>query len=142
MSDLVEIAFPNEAKAERVRQKLLAMQTEHLIELGDAVITVKDSAGHINLNRTISTAAAGTAAGTFWGALIDDQWMRETAAALQPGTVALFLLLRKVTADEVLDRLRGEGGTVMKTSLDHTKEAALQAALAEVKATLPASSPA
>ena len=44
----------------------------------------------------------------------------------------------KYTADKVLERLKGEGGTVLKTSLDHTKEAALQAALAEVKAAVPA----
>jgi uncharacterized membrane protein len=43
MADLVVIAFPNEAKAEEVRQKLLAMQKEYLIELGDAVIAVKDA---------------------------------------------------------------------------------------------------
>ena len=36
MSDLVVIAFPTEAKAEEVRQKLLAMQKEYLIELRDA----------------------------------------------------------------------------------------------------------
>ena len=44
MSDLVVIAFATEAKAEEVRQKLLAMQKEYLIELGDAVIAVKDNA--------------------------------------------------------------------------------------------------
>jgi hypothetical protein len=33
----------------------------------------------------------------------------------------------------------GEGGTVLTTSRDHTKEAALQAALAGVQAALPAS---
>jgi len=49
------------------------------------------------------------------------------------------LLIRKVTPDKVLDGLRGEGGTVMRTSLDHTKEAALQAALAGVQATVPTS---
>jgi hypothetical protein len=43
------------------------------------------------------------------------------------------VLVRKVTADKVLEGLKGEGGTVMKTSLDHTKEAALQAALAGVR---------
>jgi uncharacterized membrane protein len=43
-------------------------------------------------------------------------------------------LVRKVTADKVLEGLKGEGGTVLKTSLDHTKEAALQAALAGVQA--------
>jgi uncharacterized membrane protein len=51
---------------------------------------------------------------------------------------ALFVLVRKVTADKVLERLKGEGGTVMKTSLDHTKETALQAALTEAKAAIPA----
>ena len=48
------------------------------------------------------------------------------------------MLVRKVTADGVLERLKGEGGTVMKTSLDHTKETALQAALTEAKAAIPA----
>jgi uncharacterized membrane protein len=62
--------------------------------------------------------------------------MKEVAAAIQPGTAALFLLIRKLTADKVLEGLRGEGGTVMRTSLDHTKEAALQAALADVQATV------
>jgi uncharacterized membrane protein len=60
--------------------------------------------------------------------------MKEVAASIQPGTAALFLLIRKVTADKVLEGLRGEGGTVLRTSLDHTKEEALQAALAGVQA--------
>src|SRR5207342_487117 len=169
MSDLVVIAFPTEAKAEEVRQKLLAMQKEYLIELGDAVVAVKDSNGNIKLNQLINTTAAGAVTGAFWGSLIgliflmplvgaalgaasgtlsgyltdlgiDDKWMKETAAAIKPGTAALFVLVRKVTADKVLDRLKGEGGTVLKTSLDHSKEAALQAALAEVKAAVPAAS--
>jgi len=163
MSDLVVIAFPTEAKAEEVRQKLLAMQKEYLIELGDAVIAVKDAQGRVKLNQLLNTTAAGAVSGTFWGALIgliflmplagaalgaasgtlggyltdvgiDDKWMKETAAAIHPGTAALFVLVRKMTAEKVLEGLKGEGGTVLKTSLDHTKEAALQAALADVRA--------
>src|SRR6201999_607145 len=57
MSDLVVIAFPTEAKAEEVRQKLLAMQKDYLIELGDAVIAVKDDKGNIKLNQMINTTA-------------------------------------------------------------------------------------
>jgi uncharacterized membrane protein len=67
--------------------------------------------------------------------------MKKTAAAVQPGTAALFALVRKFTADRVLDGLRGDGGTVLKTSLDHAKEAALQVALAGVQAAIPASPP-
>jgi uncharacterized membrane protein len=59
MSDLVVIAFPTEAKAEEVRQKLLAMQKEYLIEVGDAVIAVKGAQGHIKLKQMINATAAG-----------------------------------------------------------------------------------
>ena len=167
MSDLVVIAFPDEAKAEEVRQKLLKMQKEYLLELGDAVIAVKDAHGNVKLNQLINTTKVGAVGGTFWGALIgliflmplagaalgaasgalggyltdvgiDDKFMKETAAAIQPGTAALFVLARKVTADKVMEGLKGEGGTILKTSLDHTKEAALQAALKGVQAVIPA----
>src|SRR6476660_4312210 len=163
MSDLVVIAFPTEAKAEEVRQKLLAMQKEYLIELGDAVIAIKDDQGRIKLNQLLNTTAAGAVSGAFWGSLIgliflmplvgaaigaasgviggkltdigiNDKWMKDVAAAIQPGTAALFLLIRKLTADKVLEGLKGEGGTVMKTSLDYTKEAALQEALTGMQA--------
>ena len=170
MSDLVVIAFPTEAKAEEVRQKLLGMQKEYLLELGDAVVAVKDAKGNIKLNQMINTTAAGAVGGAFWGTLIgliflmplagaalgaasgavggaltdvgiNDKFMKDTAAAIQPGTAALFVLVRKVTADKVLEGLKGEGGTVLKTSLDHTKETALQAALASVQAAVPARLP-
>ena len=168
MADLVVFAFPTEAKAEEVGQKLLAMQKEYLIELGDAAIAVKDAKGRIKLNQLLNTTASGAVSGTFWGTLIgliflmplagavigaasgaiggalsdvgiNDRWMKEVAAAIQPA--ALFLLIRKVTADKVLESLRGEGGTVMKTSLDHTKEAALQIALSGIQRVVPASTP-
>jgi uncharacterized membrane protein len=169
MSDLVVIGFPTEAKAEEVRQKLLAMQKDYLLEMSDAVIAVKDAQGQIKLNQLFNTTAAGAVTGAFWGTLvgliflmplagaalgaasgslsgyladvgINDKWMKETAAAIQPGTAALFVLVRKVTADKVLEGLKGEGGTVLRTSLDHTKQAALQAALADVQAAMPAAS--
>jgi len=46
------------------------------------------------------------------------------------GNAALFLLIKKMTTDKVLADLTGEGGIVLKTSLDHTKEQALRDALA------------
>jgi uncharacterized membrane protein len=54
MSDLVFIAFPSEQKAEEVRDKVLAMQKEYLIELGDAVVAVKDTNGRIKLNQLMT----------------------------------------------------------------------------------------
>ena len=158
MSDLVFIAFPNEAKAEEVRQKVLGLQREYLIELGDAVVVVKDAEGRVKLNQLINSTAAGAVSGALWGTLIgfiflmplvgtalgaasgalggkltdigiDDTFMKEAAGALQPGSAGLFLLIRKMTADKVLADLKGIGGTVMRTSLDEKAESALRAAI-------------
>lgn len=70
MSDLVFIAFPSEAKAEEVRAKILEMQKDYLIEIGDAVIAAKDANGHVKLNQLFNTTAAGAAGGAFWGLLV------------------------------------------------------------------------
>src|SRR5215470_316956 len=139
MADLVEITFPSEEKAEQVRQKLLDMQNEYLIELADAVIAVKQPNGRVKLNQLVSTTATGAVSGTFWGALIgmiflmplagaaigaasgalggaladvgiNDRFMKDAAQSLQSGQAALFLLIRKMTTDKVLAALQGEGG--------------------------------
>jgi uncharacterized membrane protein len=159
MSDLVVIAFPSEEKAEAVRTRVLNLQKTYLIELEDAVVAVKHEDGKIKLNQMVSTTAAGAASGSFWGLLIgmlfmvplvgvalgaasgalagaltdvgiNDAFMKDLSQALQPGDAALFLLIRKLTADKVLEDLQGVGGTVLRTSFDHTRENALREALA------------
>ncbi len=167
MSDLVVIAFPTEAKAEEVRQKVLNLQKEYLIELGDAAIAVRQADGSVRLNQLINTTAVGAVSGVLWGSLIgliflmplagaalgaasgamsgwltdvgvNDSFMKEVAGSLEPGNAALFLLIRKFTADKVLEDLKGVGGKVMRTSFDHTKEDALRAALAAATQAVPA----
>ena len=64
--------------------------------------------------------------------------MRQAARTLQSGNAALFLLIRKMTTGKVLQALQGEGGTVIRTSFDESKEEALRTALAG--ATPPAAS--
>src|SRR5438046_9014173 len=81
MADLVQITFPSEEKAEQVRQKLLDLQKEYLIELSDAVIAVKQPNGHIKLNQLFHPTAAGALSGTFWGALIGMIFLMPLAGA-------------------------------------------------------------
>src|SRR5258707_12866113 len=81
MADLVEIAFPSEEKAEQVRQKLLDLQKEYLIELSDAVIAVKQPNGHVKLNQLFNPTATGALSGTFWGALIGMIFLMPLAGA-------------------------------------------------------------
>ena len=82
-------------------------------------------------------AASGAVAGALTDAGINDRFMKEVAASLDAGNAALFLLIRKVTADKVLAGLKGIGGKVLRTSFDETKEEALRAALAGAQATKP-----
>ena len=158
MSDLVVIVYPTEAKAEEMRQKILGLQKEYLIEVGDAAIAVKHADGTVKLNQLFSTTAAGAATGGLWGLLIglvflnpilgvalgaasgaisgalsdygvNNDFMKKLGESLQPGNAALFLLIRKFTADKVLEAMKGTGGTVLQTSLDDSKEKALRDAI-------------
>ena len=70
MADLIAVTFPSEAKAEEVRQMVLGLQKEYLIDIGDACIAVKTDSGSVKLNQLVSTTAAGAASGGFWGLLI------------------------------------------------------------------------
>ena len=171
MSDLVVIVYPTEARAEEMRQKLIGLQKEYLIEIGDAAIAVMQEGGKVKLNQLLNTTAMGAVSGSFWGLLIgaiflmpvfgaalgaasgalggaltdygvDDKFMKELSGSLQPGNAALFVLVKKMTGDKVLEAIRGTGGTVLKTSLDHTQEQKLRDALADAHGAAPAAAPA
>jgi uncharacterized membrane protein len=140
LSDLLVIEFPSEEKADGVREMLLAMRQEYLIELGDAVVAVKDDRGRVKLNQRFQPVVQSAVSGMLWGSLIgllfmmplagaavgaasarrgrlvdlgiNDVFMRHAARTLQSGNAALFLLIRNMTTDKVLAALRGAGGTV------------------------------
>src|SRR5690242_7513158 len=81
MSDLLVIEFPTEAEAESVRQRVLAMQKDYLIELGDAVVAVKAPDGSVKLNQLFQPVKAGAVSGMFWGTLIGLLFMMPLAGA-------------------------------------------------------------
>ncbi len=160
MADLIAVVFESEAKAEEVRNRILALSKDYLIDIGDAAIAVKTADGKVKLNQLMNMTAAGAAGGSFWGLLIgvlflnplvgvaagaaggaiagaltdvgvDDKFMKGLAAAdIKPGEAILFVLVKKVTGDKVLEDLKGIGGRVLQTSLDHEREDRLRAALA------------
>jgi uncharacterized membrane protein len=137
---------------------LIKLQKEHLIELEDAAVIVKNAEGKIKLNQAIDLTTAGAVSGGFWGLLIgtlflspllgaavgaaagaasgalsdigvDDKFMKSLGETLQPKTSALFVLVRKVTPDKVLEEIAPYGGTVLRTSLTKDEEAQLQEVL-------------
>jgi len=160
MSNLVAVIFDDEATAFEMRAALAKMQKEYLIDMEDAVVVTKDEKGKIKLHQAIHLTAAGAIGGGFWGMLIgliffnpllgmaigagagalsgaltdvgiDDKMMKDLAAAFKPGHSALFVLVRKATADKVLEGLKpfAGKGKVFQTSLSKDSEEALRAVL-------------
>jgi uncharacterized membrane protein len=76
-------------------------------------------------------AAGGALAGKTTDYGIPDQFMKDLAGKLQPGTSMLFVLFRKVTWEKVLPRISQYGGTVTHSSLSPEAEARIQSALTE-----------
>jgi uncharacterized membrane protein len=160
MSNLVAIAYPDEATAAEVAQTLLELQKEHSIELEDLVVAIRKDDGKIKLKQSFSPAATGAAGGALWGGLIgliflmpllgaaiggatgaatgaltdvgvDDDFMKQLGEKLQPGGAALFVLVRRSTPDKVLPRVSQYGGDVIHSSLSEHAEETLQEALRE-----------
>jgi uncharacterized membrane protein len=59
--------------------------------------------------------------------------MTNLGETLKPGTAALCVLVRQMTADKVVEELQKFGGTLIKTNLSHEREEKLRAALASVQ---------
>ena len=129
MNTLVVIGNKDVDQAEEVRLKLRKLHRDYLIDLDDAVVAVKDAAGKIKLHQAVNLTAAGAVSGSLKDVGINDNFMKDLAATLMPGSSALFVLVRKMTPDKVLQELQGLGGTVIQTSLSDDDEAKLQAAL-------------
>ncbi len=159
MSDLLVIAFDNEAAGFELRTALVNMQKEYLIELEDAVVVTRSAEGKIQLHQAMNLTAAGAVGGGFWGTLvgllflnpllgaavgaasgalagkftdigINDDFMRDLGNSIPPGGSAVFILVRKMTADKVLAKLESFHlkGHVLKTSLPEAEEARLREA--------------
>ena len=82
-------------------------------------------------------AATGALAGSLSDYGIDDDFIKDLGSKIKPNSSALFLLIRKVTADKVLERLQAEGftGHVLQTSLTNEQEDALRKAIGDASAT-------
>ena len=169
MSDLLVIAFDDEAPGFELRTELVKMQKEYLIQLEDAVVVTRPSAEDIKLHQAMNLTAAGALGGGFWGTLvgllflnplvgaavgagsgalagyltdygINDNFMREIGQKVTPGGSALFLLVREMTTDKVLDRIADfhKRGRVIQSSLSNQDEERLREALSDGAAPAPA----
>ena len=171
-ADLFVLGFPTKEKAEAVLKVAQDLQEQELLDLEDAALVWRTADGKIKVQQSYSPVAAGAGGGALWGMLlgllflmpvfglavgaasgaiagkltdlgIDDSFMKEVAASLQPGTAAIFALVRSSTPDRVQQALLPYQPTIIRTSLSTEKESdlikRLQEAQAEVAQNPPAS---
>ncbi len=134
MSDLVVVAFPDQATAFDLRAELAKLQREYLIEMEDVVVVTRDDDGKVHLHQAVNLTATGAVGGGFWGVLvgllflnpligaavgagagalagyatdigIEDGFLKNVGESLDKGGAAVCLLIRRMTGDKVLERL-------------------------------------
>ena len=134
MSDLIIVAFPDEATAFAAGKALVALQKEFLIEMEDVVVVTRGEDGRVSLHQSVNLTTGGAMGGGMWGALIgmlflnpivgtalgagagalagkftdigiEDAFLRNVGQSLDKGGAAVGLLVRQLTVDKVLERL-------------------------------------
>ena len=162
MSNLFVIGYKDVPTANAVRDKILQLRKEQLIDIDDIVV-VENRDGKVKLHQSQSVTGVAAAGGALWGGLIgllffmplvgmaigagagalggamtdigvDDKMMKKMATQLKPGSAALFVLVRSSTKDKVIEELAPYGGEIIQTSLSKEAEKSLEEALASARA--------
>ena len=139
MSKLVAVIFDDHATAFDLRADLVRMQKDHLLVLDDAVVVTRNAKGKAQLHQALNLTAAGAFSGAVWGTLIgllflnpllgfavgagagalggklsdygiDDGFMKQVGSDLKENNAAVFVLVRDVTQDKVMERLEKYAG--------------------------------
>jgi uncharacterized membrane protein len=159
MPNLVVMTFGNEAEAGQVLEALRAAHHEHSISLDDSAVVVKTEDGRVEvknevdrgikigalgggllgllagflLGGPIASLVVGAIGGAFSGDLanlgIDQRFIDDVSTDLEPGTSALFVMVREAEPEAVFAALEPFQGEIYSTHLPEDSEEALRRAL-------------
>jgi uncharacterized membrane protein len=122
VSNIIVISFKDEHSAEGFMGEVGKLQRDGLLELDDAATVVRTEGGKVKVRQARSLVGEGALGGAFWGMLfgilffvpvlglavgaatgalagkfadygIDDDFIKEVSAKVQPGDSAIFLLV-------------------------------------------------
>jgi uncharacterized membrane protein len=146
MSYIIVLTYENMDEAETVRESIRRGQHEGLMNLDDSAVLVKDEEGKVHVknetDRGVKVGAvgggliglligvflfpiAGLVLGAMGGALIgkfmnmgiDKKFIEEVSDALQPGSSALFIIIREAQPSYALGVLEKYPGNIYHTNL-------------------------
>ncbi|MFP4329059.1 MAG: DUF1269 domain-containing protein [Paracoccaceae bacterium] len=157
MSDLLVIVLDDEQTARDLRDEIARLGADYAVDLEDIELVTRDAEGRVRFGKQariaglhalgggvwglvlgaaflvpVAGAAVGTLAGAVAGALrdvgLDDAFVEEIGRTLVPGSAAVCVLVRKVSAESLLERMerfRGKGH-VITTPLSEVDEGRLR----------------
>jgi len=157
MSELIVLAFQSETGAKEALSELGRLQKQKVLDLADAAAVVRRADGKVKVKQAVDLVGAGAFGGAFWGMLIglifwmpwlgiaigaltgaiagrftdigiDDSFIKQVGATIEPGHSALFLLTNRIIDDRVLPALQKYRPTVLRTNLSAEDEEKLRAA--------------
>ena len=160
MSNLVVITFDNMEEADRVRETLRSEQREGYLSLDDSAVVVKDEDGKIHVKNEMDRGTkigavgggllgvllggiffpvagllvgvlGGAALGALSGTGIDKKFVKDVEEDLEPGTSALFFIVRDANPEVALAALRPYKGNVYHTSFPPETEAEIRRLLSK-----------
>jgi len=155
MSHLLIITFEDTEQAGELRETLRQEEHEGLLSLNDAAVVVRDEKGKFHVkNETDSGVAIGAVGGGMLGLLlgavffpvaglligavggalvgkaidqgINKDTIKQVEADMQPGTSALFVVVRDADPAAAMGALRSYKGKVYETSFDEDTEGELR----------------
>jgi uncharacterized membrane protein len=155
MSELLVFAFDTPDGANQMVDSVKSLQKQQLIQLADAAIVVRKPDGKAKVKQLNSLVGAGALGGAFWGMLIgllffmpwlglaigavtgavagkmsdvgiDDNFIKEVGATIEPNNSALFLMVESMVEDKVLPVMAEHKAKLLRTTLSAEDEAKLR----------------
>ncbi len=155
-STLTVLITPTIDGAEKILSDIVVLQKQELIKVEDAAYVQRTIDGKPKVKRAGNLVGQGALGGAFWGMLIgllflapwlgaaigagagalggkaadfgiDDDFIKDVGAKIEPGTSALFLLTREAVVDRVADALKEHKFEIAHTNLPAEQEEELRA---------------
>ena len=157
MIEMIVLVFDDEEGALQMRDKLLAVRKQRLLQLADAAVATRQQDGKVKVKQLNNLVGSGAFGGAFWGLLIglllavpglglvagaaagavigkladygvDDKFIKEVGESIEPGQSALFLMVHTENLAKLYDQFAEFNPTVLQTTLSAEAEAQLREA--------------